>query len=88
MTIMVVLENLLAVPVSVEDMQLVITTPGTGGAGGAGGEEEKEAACLALEEEEFQKMCVGRFAERGGGGSGSVRGVRLVVFMVALVIVF
>eukprot|EP00752_Nemacystus_decipiens_P016769 g15006.t1 len=54
-TIVVVLENLLTVPVSVEDMQLVLTTPG-----GAGGEEEEEeeeeAACLALDEDEFHKM--------------------------------
>lgn len=50
MTIVVVLENLLTVPVSVEDMQLVLTTPGEGGG------EEEEVACLALDEEEFHNM--------------------------------
>ena len=53
MTVVVVLENLLTVPVTVEDMQLVLTMPGAGG-----GEEEEEVACLALDEEEFHKMSV------------------------------
>lgn len=51
MTVMVVLENLLTVPVSVEDMQLVLTTPGAG----AGEREEEEVECLAMDEEEFQE---------------------------------
>lgn len=55
MTIVVALENLLAVPVTVEDMQLVLTTPGVGG---GQEEEEEEVACLMLDEEEFQKMWV------------------------------
>ncbi len=48
---MVVLENLLTVAVSVEDMQLVLTTAGSG----AGGE-EVEVACVALDEGEFGSM--------------------------------
>lgn len=59
MTVVVVLENLLTVPVSVEDMQLVLTTPGTGTGGGQEAEEEgeeEEVACLALDEEEFRRM--------------------------------
>ena len=63
-TIVVVLENLLTVPVSVEDMQLVLTTPREEGKGGSeeGGEEE-EVACLALDEEEFHKMSVRRILD-------------------------
>ncbi|CAM9817207.1 unnamed protein product [Ectocarpus fasciculatus] len=49
-TVLVMLENLLAVPVSVEDLQLVLTTPAA-----SGEEEEEEVPCMALDEEEFQK---------------------------------
>lgn len=61
-TVAVVLENPLTVPVSVEDMQLVLTT--TPAAGG-GEEEEEEVSCIALDEKEFhsQFMYVG-FVER------------------------
>ncbi|CAN0396735.1 unnamed protein product, partial [Ectocarpus sp. 8 AP-2014] len=51
-TVLVMLENLLAVPVTVKDLQLVLTTPA---AAGEGQEEEEEVACMALDEEEFQK---------------------------------
>lgn len=55
MTVLVMLENLLAVPMAVEDLQLVLTTPAAAG----GGQEEEEVACMALDEEEFQKTWVG-----------------------------
>ncbi|CBJ30639.1 conserved unknown protein [Ectocarpus siliculosus] len=50
-TVLVMLENLLAVPVTVEDLQLVLTAPAAAGEG----QEEEEVACMALDEEEFQK---------------------------------
>ena len=53
-TVLVVLENRLSVPMPVEDMQLVVTTQDAPTAGGGEGKEE-EVACVAMDEEEFRK---------------------------------
>lgn len=49
MTIRVVLENTLTVPMPVEDMQLVVTSIDEDG-------KEEEVAYVALDEDEFRRM--------------------------------
>lgn len=63
-TVAIVLDNPLTVPVSVEDMQLVLTTSP---AGGGGEEEQEEVSSIALGEEEFHNMYVGRRRDVGLG---------------------
>lgn len=54
-TVLVVLENHLSVAVPLKDMQLVLTSAGSGEAGGDAGREE-EVPCIAVDEEDFRSM--------------------------------